>query len=130
MSAPFEELLAMSRQQDEPQRLLFLFANAEPQGSPNDEGQANGNIKPVMCVDKLPEALINYDALIDEADQITDDWNMVFISGLSGQNGQAPSEQDAEPFLNKMTNDLASGQDLSRYLVLDRNQQAIELERA
>jgi len=51
----------------------------------------------------------------------------VLISGLSGRDGKAPSQEDADPYLNKMTNDLASGADLSRYMILDRQEQAISI---
>ena len=80
-----------------------------------------------MCVDKLPAELSDFDALMKEADSLNKTWDFVLISGLNGQNGVAPTEEDAEPFLNKMTNDVASGQDLSRYMILDRKQQPIEM---
>lgn len=54
--------------------------------------------------------------------------NIRCIAGLSGTNGQAPSEEDAEPNLNKMTNDVANGADLSRYVVLDRQEQAMDIQ--
>mgnify|MGYP007012664953 FL=1 len=127
MKAMFKELLEMTEQQEQPQRLLFLFAQPEGHNSKKSKKHVKGHIEAVMCVDKLPEELTTFSALIKEADSITKDWQFVFIAGLSGQNGVAPTTDDAEPYLNKMSNDLADGQDLGRYVILDRNEKPIEM---
>lgn len=127
MKSMFKDLLEMTQQQDQPQRLLFLFAQPEVKGKQKSKKNMKGHIEAVMCVDKLPEELSSFTALVSEADGITKDWEFVLIAGLSGQNGSAPSTEDAEPYLNKMSNDLADGQDLGRYVILDRNEKPIEM---
>jgi len=127
MSGLFSELLTMATQEEQPQRLLFLFASVEESNPKKSKKHKKGTITPVMCVDKLPAELSDFDALVKEADSLSKTWDFVLISGLNGQNGVAPTEEDAEPFLNKMTNDVAGGQDLSRYMILDRKQQPIEM---
>jgi len=125
----FNELIKMAEQQDEPQRLLFLFSKADS-GSDKpatEKHPKNGTIEPKMCVDKLPTELSSFEALVKEADGINNDWNFVFIAGLSGQNGQAPTTEMADPYLNKMTNDVVTGQNIANYVVLDRKGQPIEL---
>lgn len=126
MAGLFSELLTMAGQQSQPQRLLFVFLSAEEKRS-KSKHQTEGTLTPLMCVDKLPESLADFETLVAEADGINTGWDFVMISGLSGQDGEAPSETDAEPYLNKMTNDVASGQDLSRYMILDRDEQAIQM---
>lgn len=128
MTQLFSELLTKTNEQAEPQRLLFLFANTEVKNPKKSKHHQKGTITPTMCVDKLPEQLTDFDSLVKEADSISKEWNFIFIAGLSGQNGKAPSEDEAEPYLNKMTNDVSSGADLSRYIILDRKEQAIELQ--
>ena len=128
MSQLFSELLTMTAQQSEPQRLLFLFAQTDEKNPKKNKKHKKGTITPTMCVDKLPAELTTFENLVAEADNISKDWDFIFIAGLSGQNGQAPSEDDAEPYLNKMTNDVASGSDLSRYVVLDRQEQAMDIQ--
>ncbi len=128
MSQLFSELLTKTSEQAEPQRLLFLFADTDVKNAKKSKHHQKGTITPTMCVDKLPEELTDFKSLVKEADSISKDWDFVFIAGLSGQNGSAPSEDDAEPYLNKMTNDISSGADLSRYIILDRKEQAIELQ--
>lgn len=127
MSKIYEELLAMAANQDQPQRLLFLFAKPEGHNPKKSKKHQKGHINPIMCVDKLPEEVTSFDALVTEADSIDKEWHFVFISGLSGENNTPPSSDDAEPYLNKMTNDLVTGQNISRYLVLDRHGQPIEM---
>ena len=127
MISSFNELLQAASQQDDAQRLLLLFANAESSSKKHKSTQ-RGTISPVMCVDKLPEEIASFEALSEEADAISKDWNFVFIAGLSGKGDVAPTTEEADPYLNKMTNDLASGQDMSQYVVFDRSGGTVMLQ--
>ncbi|MDP7593195.1 MAG: ribonucleotide reductase subunit alpha [Litorilituus sp.] len=124
----FKELLELTQQQEQPQRLMFLFANAESKKPKKSKKHQQGTISPVMCVDKLPEELSTFTALKKEADAIEKNWNFVFIASLSGENGMTPSQDDAEPFLNKMANDVQTGNNVGRYVIYDRDENPIELE--
>ena len=124
----FKELLKLTHEQEQPQRLMFLFANAESTNAKKSKKHQKGTILPVMCVDKLPEELTTFAALKAEADTIEESWNFVFIASLSGENGMTPSEDDAEPFLNKMVNDVQTGNNVGRYVIYDRGENPIELE--
>ena len=89
--------------------------------------QSQARLSQKCVVDKLPTELTDYTALVKEADSVEKDWNFVFVAGLSGQNGYAPTTEMAEPYLNKMTNDLSSGQNIAQYVVFDRDGQPIEM---
>ncbi len=123
----FSELLQMTSAQDEPQRLLLLFANAEAKNPKKSKKHQQGTITPVMCVDKAPEEVSDFASLIKEADGINKEWNFLFIASLSGENGNAPTSEEADPYLNKMTNDVEMG-NISQYLVIDRDENRIELQ--
>ncbi len=127
MSATFKELVKMANEQDEPQRLLFLFARPEGNNPKKSKKMQRGHLAPVMCVDKLPSEIANFDALVKEADSIEKDWQFILVAGLSGKKGIPPSADDAEPYLNKMTNDLVSGQNIASYVIIDRAGKPIEL---
>ncbi|KZZ29586.1 ribonucleotide reductase subunit alpha, partial [Oleiphilus sp. HI0081] len=107
MISTFSELLTAAQEQDQPQRLLFLFAKAEGEAG-KKKGEQEGSLSPVMCVDKLPEEIESFAALSEEADSISDEWDFMFVAGLAGQDGEAPSPDDAEPYLNQMANNLDS----------------------
>lgn len=126
----FKDLLKMTAEQEQPQRLLFLFANADVQNAKKSKKHQHGTITPVMCVDKLPEELSTFATLIKEADSIEKNWDFVFIASLNGQDGTAPTTEDAEPYLNKMTHDIESGHEIGRYVIFDREENAIEIEAA
>ena len=132
MISKFSDLLDMATTQDQPQRLLFLFAQADGSKSAKTNKKKSkpqkGTITPVMCVDKLPQEIATFEKLVSEADGINTDWNFILIAGLSGENGQAPSTEDAEPYLNQMVNGLAAGEDLSRYIIFDREQNPIMMQ--
>ncbi|WP_299794434.1 ribonucleotide reductase subunit alpha [uncultured Shewanella sp.] len=124
----FKELLKMTKEQSAPQRLMFLFANAESTNPKKSKKHQRGTISPVMCVDKLPSELTTFDALVKEADSIAKQWNFVFIASLSGEDGVAPTSDEAEPFLNKMANDIETGNGIGRYVIFDRDENPIELK--
>ncbi len=124
----FKDLLKITSEQDQPQRLMFLFANAESKNPKKSKKHQQGTISPVMCVDKLPQDLSTFANLVKEADSIEKNWNFVFIASLSGQGGVAPTEDETEPFLNKMANDVETGNNVGRYVIFDRDENPIELE--
>lgn len=124
MISSFSELLKAAHEQEQPQRLLFLFAKAETDG----KNAQRGTLSPLMCVDKLPEEIESFAALAQEADGISKEWDFVFVVGLSGANGKAPSSDDAAPYLNKMTNDLVTGRSIAQYAVFDRNEHPVALQ--
>ncbi len=125
MSSPFSNLVSEAKNQDQPQRLLFLFAQIEKQDSKKHKRRQRGSLVPVMCVDKIPAELEGFAGFAAEADQISADWDFMIAAGLSGVEGELPSSDDAEPHLNKMANDLMMGADLSKYVIIDRKDNVV-----
>lgn len=124
----FNDLLAQSTQQGDAQRLLLLFAATDVVKKTKKRDEKKGTLSPVMCVDKLPSEIESFQALVAEADSITPNWDMLLIAGLSGEGDTPPTTEEAEPYLNKMANDLSSGQDLSRYVIFDRQENPIVIQ--
>lgn len=130
MISTFSDLLDMTAELGQPHRLLLLFAQAEGVSNKKKKKskEQRGLITPVMCVDKLPDEIASFSALVAEADDINKDWNFILIAGLSGQDGKPPTTEDADPYLNQMVNGLASGEDLSRYTIFDREENSIIMQ--
>lgn len=122
----FQDLLDMAGMQDEPQRLLLVLAKTDSE-TINGSSQRTGTISPVICNDKLPSEIESFAALVAEADEVTQDWDLILIASLDGERGQAPSSEQAQVHLNKMVSDVQNGQDLSRYLILDRQEQVVTM---
>ena len=93
----FDDLLRAAREQSEPQRLLFVFANAvlpddsTPEQRARFEAGQGGALAPLMSVDKTPEALGTLAELVEESRQFGHDWAIVFAASLSGRGGRAPT---------------------------------------
>jgi hypothetical protein len=131
----FDDLLLAARAQPEPQRLLMVFAGAE---LPDDATPAQrerfaqgegGALVPLMCVDKTPEELASFSALVQEAQQFElphQPWRLVFTAALSGTPGRAPSSADAEQPLRRMVDAVKSGS-LAAYLPFDRQGRPVRL---
>ncbi len=130
MISSFNELLEQANEQKDAQRLLLLFASSDANKKSKKRDEKKGTLTATMCVDKLPKEIASYKALIKEADSVSTDWDMVFIAGLNGEGTTPPTSDEAEPYLNQMVNSLASGQDLSRYVTFDREENPIVIETA
>ena len=126
MSSNFKKMIDAAEAQEQPQRILIMLAKSEIEISDKEKGMS-GTITPVICVDKTPDEVTSFEDFVKEADSINSDWDMMFIAGLSGENNEMPTPEDADPILNQMVNNLMSGQDLSRYLVLDRNDDPVDI---
>ena len=113
--ANFDELLRAARDQPQPQRLLFVFANAVLPDDSTPEQRAcfgagqGGALTPLMSVDKAPEDLGAFDALVEESRQYEQDWVIVFVASLSGCDGRAPTSQEADRSLQYMIESIKAG---------------------
>jgi hypothetical protein len=121
---PFQQLRQAALAQPEPQRLLFVFAAAE---LPDDASAAQrerfaagqgGALVPLACVDKSPEALASWEALVAESRLASPPWQVVFIAGLAGQGNRAPSAQAVDSALETMVENVRQGR-FDGYLALD-----------
>lgn len=111
----FDDLLGAARRQPEPQRLLFVFAGTELTNDSTPEqreqfrlGQG-GALTPLMSVDKTPDEIVGFSQLEEESRQFGHDWVMVFVAGLSGRNGVAPTTDEAQKPLEKMVESIKAG---------------------
>ncbi|GFO71911.1 hypothetical protein BJAS_P1740 [Bathymodiolus japonicus methanotrophic gill symbiont] len=122
----YQSLLAAGRQEPNPQRFLFVFLQAslpeEYNETDKDKFHAGqgGELKAIMCVDKDLDELTNFSDLVSESKQMEQDWSMVLIACLAGNNGMHPSAEEAEQPLKMMVQTVQSGGDLSKYLAFDR----------
>ncbi len=128
---PFDQLLAAARQERVPQRLLFVFVSAElPADATEAERQrfeenAGGSLKPVLCVDKLPEELSDFAALREESERTGVAWDLLFAAALPSQAGITPNADEAEQPLKMMVSAIETG-NVGRFLAFDRNGQTVD----
>lgn len=113
--ASFDDLLHAARQQPQPQRLLFVFTAAELPGDATPgqrerfQAGEGGTLTPQMCVDKSPDELSSFDALLEESRRAGPAWDIVFVAALSGSAGRGPTPADAEVPLQRMVESIKSG---------------------
>jgi hypothetical protein len=124
----FDDLLRAAREQSEPQRLLFVFANAElpddstPEQRARFEAGQGGALTPLMSVDKTPEELGSFAALVQESREFGHDWAIVFVASLSGRDGRAPTSEEADRSLHRMIESIKTGS-FGSFIPFDRQGQ-------
>jgi hypothetical protein len=123
----FATLLEAAAQQPEPQRFLFVFLQsslpkfASEKEKRNFESGQGGQLTPVFCVDKALDELTDFPSLVEEAEQMGEDWQIVLVAAMSGKDGQMPTTEDAEEPLQHITNQVAMGESLSAYLAFQKD---------
>ena len=111
----YDDLLQAAKSQAEPQLLLFVFTKAELPEDATDLEKENfaqgvgGTLTPVVCVDKSPEELSNFAALLEESKKTGEDWDVVFVSSMSGHDDIAPNSDQAEQPLQMMVQAIQAG---------------------
>ena len=113
--ATYADLREAAVGQAQPQRLLFVFAEAELPGDATVEQERRfashegGALAPVMCVDKGAHELGSFASLSEESRQTGLDWDIVFVAALSGRGGVAPDSGEAEHALKMMIEAIKGG---------------------
>jgi hypothetical protein len=131
--ASFDDLLRAAREQPEPQRLLFVFADAvlpddsTPEQRRRFQAGEGGALIPRMSVDKAPEEIDTFAALVEESCSFGCDWAVVFVAGLSGRNGGAPTSREADQSLQRMIEAVKTGA-FGAFMPFDRHGQPLLLD--
>jgi hypothetical protein len=111
----FDDLLRAASEQPEPQRLLFVFAHAvlpddsTPEQRARFQAGEGGALAPLMAVDKTPEEIGTFAALVEESRQFGSDWAVVFVASLSGRAGRPPTSEEADQPLQRMIEAIKAG---------------------
>lgn len=130
--ADFDDFLQTARVQEEPQRLLFVFAarelplNHTPGQKKRFEAGQGGALAPVMCVDKAAGELQDFAALARESQQTGQPWDVAFAAALPGVDGAVPAAPDVERALRSMIDAVHRGA-IERFLAFDAHGRVLRL---
>ncbi|HEU0230521.1 MAG TPA: ribonucleotide reductase subunit alpha [Burkholderiaceae bacterium] len=126
----FASLLVLAYKQEEPQRMLFVFARKElPEHASigqrerfnNGEG---GGLRPCLCVDKALEEISSFESLVAESAATGQSWDVAFVGCLAGRGGIPPNPDEADYPLRLMVNAINNGR-VSDLAAFDRNGRAL-----
>ena len=123
--ASFQDLLDAARHQPEPQRLLLVFARVElPENATAEQRERfqrreGGTLSPCLCVDKTPDEIASFEALAEESKATGQEWDLLFVGGLAGRAGVAPSADEAAQPLRFMVNAINDGR-VGEFAAFDR----------
>jgi hypothetical protein len=77
-------------------------------------------------VDKLPEEADDFSGLAEEARRTGQKWDIVFVAGMAGRAGIAPSSDEAEQPLLLMVEAVRSGH-IGNFAAFNRAGEAVRL---
>lgn len=132
MLSSFDDFLKAAKEQDEPQRLLFVFTRTEmPEKATKEQRDRfaqgeGGNLDPVLCVDKLPEEIASLDALIKESEETGLTWDIAFAASMSGMLGHAPTPEQAEQPLTMMVESIKGGT-VANFIAFNREGELLQI---
>ena len=130
----FDDLLAAASRQDQPQRMLLVFARAEcPLDATAEERAAfargeGGALAPAVCVDKLPAEIASFAALLEESKAAIPDWRILFVAAMDGRGGYPPNSDEAVQPLQMMVEQVKGGR-IAQFLAVDRDGSLVSLAR-
>jgi len=128
----FDDLLRAARTQPDPQRLLFVFAravlpdNSTPEQRARFEAGEGGALAPLMAVDRTPDDLGTFAALVEESRQFGTDWAVVFVASLPGRAGRPPTSKEADQPLQRMIESIKAGS-IGSFIPFDRRGEPVQL---
>lgn len=128
----YEDLLKAANAQAAPQRMLFVFAEAELPGDHSKEQQERykarkgGSLTPVMCVDKLASEQCSFAGLAEESRQTGKNWDIVFVACMDEISGHAPSSDNTEQMLKTMVKSIQEGS-IGKFLAFNREGELVRL---
>lgn len=128
----YEDLLNAANAQAEPQRLLFVFSQAElPDGHTQDQqarfkARKGGALTPVMCVDKLASERGSFAGLVEESLQMGAGWDIVFVACMAGKPGLTKGSDETEQPLKAMVQSIMGG-NIGNFLAFNRNGELVRL---
>lgn len=128
----YQDFINAAKQQQEPQRLLFVLAKAQLPEQPTDsqkqqfETQEGGTLEPVLCVDKLPEEVEDFSTLVEESTRTDIDWDIAFISAMDGRGGHPISSDEASQPLEMMVEQIQAGM-IKHFLTINRQGELVQL---
>lgn len=128
----YNDLINLAKQQQEPQRLLFVFAKAELPENANEHQRdefsrgEGGTLVPTICVDRTPDEVDQFSVLMSESEQTGFSWDIVFVAAMDGRAGiRATSEECLQP-LKMMMQQIQMGM-ISNFLAINRKGDVVHL---
>ncbi|MCH8498207.1 MAG: ribonucleotide reductase subunit alpha [Marinobacter sp.] len=129
----YADLYREARQQPEPQRFLFVFCRVELPEDASDaerksfESGEGGALTPVVCVDKLPSDVPDFDGLVKESEATGQRWDMVFVAAMSGRAGFPPTADEARQPMSMMVEAVRMGS-VGNFLAMNRAGEFVALD--
>lgn len=114
----FREFIQGGLARSEPQRLLLAFVYVQHHEG-NERGRAM-SLKPLMMTHQRLLDTLSFDAIAAEADHLDERWEFLLL----GRMDDAP-EAMIRQRLRDIADKLAAGDDLSDFLILDRQEHSV-----
>ena len=79
-------------------------------------------------MEKLPEEIASFSALLEESKAAVPDWRILFVAAMDGRGGHAPNPDEAVQPLRMMVEQVKGGR-IAQFLAIDRDGSLVALAR-
>lgn len=129
----FDDLAKMSEIDGPGTKLLVVLINVQRHQEKAANGDyANmddqGTLMPLMVRDFPLTAQTRLKDIVEEADQVSTNWEFLMTAVLPGRNGEPLPEDETEPHLTRMAQTLTTGENLDQFAIFTREGEPVQLQ--
>lgn len=132
--ANYREFLQLVKTRPEPQRLLFVFTDAQlPDDASEHEREQfrereGAALTPILCGDRLATEMEGFSSLCREVEVTGRQWEVLFVSSITRGDGAMPTVADVEQFMKVMLEAIKQGK-VSRFAAFNRDGELLRISR-
>lgn len=129
----FNDMIAIAAAEPQPHKLLTVLLRIDHAYRQDAEGKTRpiedeGELVPIAIKAHDVESGLDFASLKADADAGAPGWGLMMTAVLPGQGPNPPDDKTVDDHLKRMAQTVMSGGNLSRFLFLDRNGDAVMME--
>ena len=129
----FDDLARMSEIDGPGTKLLVVLVNVQRHQEKTASGDYadmddQGTLMPLMVRDFPLTPQTRLKDIVEEADQVSTNWEFLMTAVLPGRNGAPLPEDETEPHLTRMAQTLTTGENLDQFAIFTRNGEPVQLQ--
>ena len=129
----FDDLARMSEMDGPGTKLLVVLIHVQRLQEKTASGEHadmddQGTLMPLMVRDFPLTPQTRLKDIVEEADQVSTNWEFLMTAVLPGRNGEPAPEDETEQHLTRMAQTLTTGENLDQFAIFTRDGEPVQLQ--